>query len=231
MGLFITFEGGEGSGKSTQQRLLAEALRLRGMDVVTTREPGGCAISDRIRAILLDAAASEMTSDAELLLYAAARAQHVSQVLRPALQAGSLVLCDRYCDATIAYQGHGRGLDLDLIARLNAIATGGLFPDLTLLIDCPAEVGLKRALRRISRTAGDREERFERENISFHEAVRAGYLSLATAEPERITVVDGTAAIAAVAHAIDTIVTRRLAGGDIYASVSHQGATSGCPPA
>jgi dTMP kinase len=172
-----------------------------------------------------------MTSDAELLLYAAARAQHVSQVLRPALQAGSLVLCDRYCDATIAYQGHGRGLDLDLIARLNAIATGGLYPDLTLLIDCPAEVGLKRALGRISRTAGDREERFERECISFHEAVRSGYLSLAAAEPERIAVVDGTAGIAAVAAAIDTIVTSRLAGGDTHGSRIHQGSASGRPPA
>lgn len=214
MGLFITFEGGEGSGKSTQIRLLAERLAKRGIGVVTTREPGGCPISDRIRAILLDADSREMTSTAELLLYAAARAQHVAQILSPALKSEKVVLCDRYCDATVAYQGHGRGLDLHLIRTLNDIATGGLYPDLTILIDCPVEVGLGRALGRIRKTAAteQREERFEMEDFSFHNAVRAGYASLAAAEPGRIVTVDGTAAIADVAAAIETIALSRLAG-------------------
>jgi dTMP kinase len=214
MGLFITFEGGEGSGKSTQIRLLAERLNNRGIAVVTTREPGGCPISDRIRSILLDAGSREMTSTAELLLYAAARAQHVAQLLRPSLESGKVVLCDRYCDATVAYQGHGRGLDLSLIRTLNDIATGGLYPDLTLLIDCPAEVGLGRALGRIRKTAPteQREERFEMEDLAFHNAVRAGYAALAAADPGRMVVVDGTASIADVAAAIETIVLSRLAG-------------------
>lgn len=213
MGLFITFEGGEGSGKSTQLRLLDETLRSRGVPVVTTREPGGCAIADRIRSILLDAESRGMTPEAELLLYAAARAQHVAEVLRPALAAGKVVLCDRYCDATIAYQGHGRGLDIQLIRTLNAIATGGLAPDLTILIDCPVEVGLGRALGRIRKTAPteQREDRFELEKTSFHAAVRSGYASLAAAEPERFAVIDGTAPIPRVAAAIQTLVLDRLA--------------------
>jgi dTMP kinase len=215
MGLFITFEGGEGSGKSTQLRLLAEALRSRGVPVVTTREPGGCAIADRIREILLDAASREMTPEAELLLYAAARAQHVTQVLRPALADGKVVLCDRYCDATVAYQGHGRSLDMGLIRTLNDIATAGLYPDLTLLIDCPVETGLRRALGRIGKTAPTelREERFELEGLTFHNAVRSGYAAIAAAEPERVTVIDGSAPVAEVAAAIQAVVTARLVAG------------------
>jgi dTMP kinase len=213
MGLFITFEGGEGSGKSTQLRLLAEALRNRGIPVVTTREPGGCAIADRVREILLDAASKEMTPETELLLYAAARAQHVNQVLRPALADGKVVLCDRYCDATIAYQGYGRGLDMGLIRTLNDIATLGLYPDLTLLIDCPVETGLRRALGRIRKTAPTelREERFELEGVAFHNAVRSGYAAIAGAEPARVTVIDGSAPIVEVAAAIQAVVTARLA--------------------
>ena len=137
MGLFITFEGIEGCGKSTQVRLLTQHLATLGHDILATREPGGCPIADKIRAILLDAANKEMTSDTELLLYAAARAQHVSQVIQPALKSGKTVLCDRFTDATIAYQGHGRKLDHGLIIELNRIATSGLKPDITVLIDCP----------------------------------------------------------------------------------------------
>lgn len=202
MSFFITFEGIEGCGKSTQVQLLAKALTSRGIDVVVTREPGGCAIADQIRNILLDAANSGLTPSAELLLYAAARAQHVAEVVQPALQAGRTVICDRFTDATIAYQGYGRGLDLATIARLNAEASGGTLPDLTVLLDCPVEVGLKRAFARINSTAGAREERFELESVQFHQRVRDGYLALAAEQPERFAVVDGSLAIDETAAAI-----------------------------
>ena len=195
MSFFITFEGIEGCGKSTQVQLLAKALTSRDMDVVVTREPGGCAIADQIRNILLDAANSGLTPSAELLLYAAARAQHVAEVVRPALQAGRMVICDRFTDATVAYQGYGRGLDLATIARLNADASGGTRPDLTILLDCPVEIGLKRAFARINSTAGAREERFELESTQFHQRVRDGYLTLAAEQPERFAVVDGSLAV------------------------------------
>ncbi|WP_224983194.1 dTMP kinase [Geomonas agri] len=196
MGFFITFEGVEGCGKTTQMRLLKERLEAAGEKVVATREPGGCPIADQMRAILLDAKNSAITPLAELLLYAAARAQHVQEVIVPALERGETVLCDRFTDATVAYQGHGRELDLDVIRQLNALATGGVQPDLTVLIDCPVQVGLSRALSRIEATTGAREERFELESIRFHERVREGYLSLAQAFPERFVVVDGSGDVA-----------------------------------
>jgi dTMP kinase len=191
MARFITFEGVEGCGKTTQLRRLADRLSDRGIPFILTREPGGCPIADDIRGILLDAKNSALKPEAELLLYAAARAQHVQQVIRPALAAGTHVLCDRFTDATIAYQGYGRGLDLSLIRQLNGIATDGLTPDLTILLDCPVETGLHRALARINASTGLREERFELESLEFHRRVRDGYLQLAAAEPNRITVVDG----------------------------------------
>ena len=209
MSFFITFEGIEGCGKSTQVQLLAKALTSRGTDVVVTREPGGCAIADQIRNILLDAANSGLTPSAELLLYAAARAQHVAEVVQPALQAGRTVICDRFTDATIAYQGYGRGLNLATIARLNAEASGGTLPDLTVLLDCPVEVGLKRAFARINSTAGAREERFELESVQFHQRVRDGYLALAAEQPERFAVVDGSLAIDETAAAILAAVSRK----------------------
>src|SRR5512137_721176 len=141
MAFFITFEGIEGSGKTTQIRTLAEQLETRGYRVLTTREPGGCPIADAMRAILLDPGNQALLPRAELLLYAAARAQHVEQVIRPALTSGTVVLCDRFADATTAYQGGGRRLEAGLVAQLNAIATAGLTPDLTLLLDCPVELG------------------------------------------------------------------------------------------
>ncbi len=150
MGCFITFEGIEGCGKTTQIKLLEQHLTEKGFKVLLTREPGGCPIADQIRAILLDAANSAMTPSAELLLYAAARSQHVEEVIKPALADDCIVLCDRFTDATVAYQGYGRGLDLDSIGYLNQLATSGLKPQLTILLDCPVEVGLKRALARIS---------------------------------------------------------------------------------
>ncbi|MEA5112795.1 MAG: dTMP kinase [Geobacteraceae bacterium] len=195
MACFITFEGIEGCGKTTQMRLLADFLTSRGHNVTRTREPGGCAIADQVRAILLDAENRALVPLAELLLYAAARAQHVEEVIRPALAAGGIVICDRFTDATVAYQGYGRSLDLDLIDRLNRIATGGIMPDLTVLLDCPEETGLDRAMERINSTAGAREERFEQESIKFHRAVRQGYLRLADAEPHRFLVLDATRGI------------------------------------
>ncbi|NVN99617.1 MAG: dTMP kinase [Geobacteraceae bacterium] len=206
MGLFITFEGVEGCGKTTQIRLLADALERSGKSVKLTREPGGCPIADKIRGILLDAANSEMTPTAELLLYAAARAQHIKEVITPAMKAGNIVLCDRFTDATLAYQGFGRGLDIDLIKKLNETATGGCRPELTILIDCPVEIGLGRAVARIEAgSAADknhlREERFERESLEFHQRVRNGYLKLAADAPERFVIIDG-------AGSVDEISTR-----------------------
>ncbi len=213
MACFITFEGIEGCGKTTQVRLLAEFLTSRGHDVTVTREPGGCAIADQVRAILLDAENRALVPLAELLLYAAARAQHVEEVIRPALAAGGIVICDRFTDATVAYQGFGRSLDRELIDRLNGIATGGIRPDLTLLLDCPEETGLARAMERINSSAGAREERFEQESLRFHRAVRQGYLSLAEAEPHRFLVLDATRGIGETAAGIAAEIQSRLSKG------------------
>jgi len=215
MGHFITFEGVEGCGKTTQIRLLAEALRQKGKGVVLTREPGGCPIADKIRHILLDAENSALTPLAELLLYAAARAQHIAEVIAPALDSGAVVLCDRFTDATVAYQGYGRALDLQQITRLNDMVASEYKPDLTILLDCPAETGLKRALARIEKnSAADaaalREERFEKESIEFHRRVREGYLSLAAREKDRFVVIDGGGGIADTAVAIQRAVIDRL---------------------
>lgn len=190
MSFFITFEGIEGSGKTTQIARLASRLEAGGLPVLTTREPGGCAIADAIRAILLDADNSALVPKAELLLYAAARAQHVEEVIRPALAAGQVVLCDRFTDATLAYQGYGRQLSLDLIDELNRLASSDLTPDLTLLFDLPVETGLERAMRRIAGCAGPAEDRFEQESVAFHQRIRQGYLQLAKEQPERFRVID-----------------------------------------
>jgi dTMP kinase len=212
MSRFITFEGIEGCGKSTQLQLLAELLKAQGQVVTTTREPGGCPIADQVRAILLDAAHQALVPTAELLLYAAARAQHVAEVIRPALREGRIVLCDRFTDATIAYQGYGRGLSQSLITELNRLATGGLRPDLTVLLDCPVEVGLSRALARINAAEGAREERFEQESGLFHQRVREAYLVLAAQEADRFVIVDGSGSVEATAAAVATLVLPRLAG-------------------
>ncbi len=201
MALFITIEGIEGCGKSTQIGLLARYLAERGVATRTTREPGGCPIADAIRTILLHPGNSAMVPRAELLLYAAARAQHVDEVLRPALSQGTTVLCDRFSDATLAYQGYGRELDIELINRLNLIATDGLSPDLTLLLDMPAEEGLFRARRRNADCAEIDEGRFEAESLAFHRKVRDGYLELA-AQQERFRLIDARGDIDAVAARI-----------------------------
>ena len=182
--MFITFEGIEGSGKSTQLRRVAE--RLTG--AVVTKEPGGTPLADRIRAILLDSA-NRIDPMAEVLLFAASRRQNVVEVIRPALQLGLTVLCDRFTDATLAYQGFGRLLNLDQLRTLNAWATDSLIPDLTLLFDLPEEVGLSRARSRNAEAVQD-EGRFEAEDLRFHRRVREGYLTLAGAEPSRFAIIE-----------------------------------------
>jgi len=187
IGTFITFEGLDGSGKSTQLRLLANYLRSQGVNLVTTREPGGTPVGLRLRAALLDAH-EEVDPLTELLVFAADRAQHVRRVLRPALAEGRVVLSDRYADATVAYQGAGRGFSSELISNIVALATEGLRPDLTLLFDVSVEACLERTRRR---TEGKhRSDRLDAENSDFHARVRQEYLRLAAAEPERIKIVD-----------------------------------------
>jgi dTMP kinase len=189
-GAFISFEGIEGSGKTTQIALLADSLSARGRSVQLTREPGGTPIGDQVRKILLDPANAALDPKAELLLYAAGRAQHLAELIRPALEAGTIVLCDRFSDATLAYQGYGRGLDPDLIGDLDRIVTAGMRPDLTILLDIDAAAGLARARGRNTRNGLEAEARFENEVLSFHERVRRGYLDLAQREPGRIRIVD-----------------------------------------
>lgn len=191
MALFITFEGTEGCGKSTQISLLSEYLEKKAVPHVLTKEPGGSKVCTKIRELLLHSENSDILPKTELLLYAADRAQHVEEIISPALGEGKTVLCDRYLDATVAYQGYGRGLDLELIGNLNSLSSGGLMPDLTFLIDCPVEIGISRALNR-ARKENSREVRFENEHISFHEKVKKGYMFIAEAYPQRVVLVDGT---------------------------------------
>jgi dTMP kinase len=182
-GLFITFEGGEGTGKSTQIAALRDRLFALGIPVRATREPGGTPVGDRVRDILLDPALLGMDPWAEVFLYEASRAAHVAGVVSPALERGETVLCDRYGDSTLAYQGYGRELDLVALRMLNDRATGGLVPDLTVVLDTDAATGLSRATRHGA-------DRLESEEIDFHEAVRTGFLALAATEPERFVVID-----------------------------------------
>jgi len=205
---FITFEGIEGSGKTTQIQLLSTHLEERGVDHVLTREPGGTTIGDQVRRLVLDPAVP-MVPACELLLYAAARAQHVDQVIRPALRDGRAVLCDRFTDATLAYQGYGRGLPLDLIETLHALEALALRPDLTLLFDLEPAAALERARRRdISKTVD--ETRFEALGLEFHERVRAGYLELARRHPDRIVAIDARGGAAEVQARVQAAVARAL---------------------
>jgi dTMP kinase len=206
MELFITFEGIEGCGKSTQVKLAGRYLKKQRIPFITTEEPGGTPIGRRVREMLLNNApydGAKMHGETELLLFFAARAQHVREVIRPSLREGKVVLCDRFSDATIAYQGFGRGLNIDLIRLINDFSSDGLKPDFTLLFDLPVEIGLKRAMERISRNKGiPAEDRFEREALEFHSRVRAGYLTLARNEPDRFRIVDASKDIESVHHEV-----------------------------
>jgi dTMP kinase len=200
-GKFITFEGIDGSGKTTQLRLLAESLRAEGRDVVETVEPGGTEIGRLIRKILLDPASKDLTPRAELLLYFASRAQNVEQVVRPALERGAIVLCDRFTDSTLCYQGCGRGLDAQMILDLDQIACAGLRPDLTILIDIDVATSQERARRRNERTATN-ETRLDDESTAFHNRVRQGYHALSKLHPERFLVINGAPKAATIAKII-----------------------------
>jgi len=210
MGTFITFEGIEGSGKSTQISLLANYLTARGIRHVLTREPGGTVIGDQIRKILLDPANRLLDPTAELLLYGASRAQHLREIILPALASGMIVLCDRFSDATLAYQGYGRGLDIELIRSLDRIVTAGMRPDLTVLFDIEAIRGITRARGRNDSLGLEAEARFENEELAFHDRVRQGYLELVAQEPARIRVVDASGTPEAVHEQVRKIVDESL---------------------
>ncbi len=206
-GKFITFEGGEGAGKSTQIRRLADRLTASGRTVVVTREPGGTPTAESIRRLLLSGLVKELNADGEAILFAAARADHVDRVIRPALVAGRWVLCDRFTDSTHAYQGAAGGADEALLKALDRVAVGRTAPDLTLILDLPAEVGLARASARQGAEAPDR---FERDDVAIHERRRAAFLAIARREPDRCVIIDATADVEAVGEAVWQAVRARL---------------------
>lgn len=223
MSLFITFEGPEGSGKSTQARRLYERLEATGYPVILTREPGGTPISDLIRRILLDLRNGEMDPTTETLLFSAARAQHVAERIRPYLQLGGIVVCDRFADSMLAYQGFGSGRDLDELRTLTRIATGGLRPDMTFYLDLPAQDGLDRKRKAAQRTSSasplsprgqtaDPQEwnRLDARDLAYHERVRNGFLELVTLEPERWQVLDAHQPLDALSEQIWLAVVDRL---------------------
>jgi dTMP kinase len=195
--LFITFEGPEGSGKTTQIELLRDYLEERGYSVLATREPGGTSIGNQIRAILLDPRNTEMLPVSEVLLFSAARTQIVNQVIRPHLIRGGIVLCDRYADSTLAYQGYGHGLDLEVLYTITVLATGGLKPDLTVYLDIDVEEGLRRKLA-AHKASNSEWNRIDRQEMAFHRRVRGGYLQMAAGEPDRWLVIDATQPLEAI---------------------------------
>jgi len=216
MSLFVTFEGPEGSGKSTQARLLYESLHARRFPVILTREPGGTRIGDLIRRIVLDLQHTEMAPTTEMLLFSAARAQLVSEVIRPYLEQGGIVLCDRYADSTFAYQGYGLGRDLAELRVITAAATGGLRPDITFYLDISAAEGLERKRRKGVRSTGQRGasnewNRLDARELEYHQRVEAGYRELIARDPERWRVLDARQSIEALAEQIAAIVEPYLA--------------------
>lgn len=211
--MFITFEGIEGCGKSTQIRLLTERLQQSGYRVKATREPGGTWLADKIRALLLDSANNGMVPMAELMLYGASRAQHLSELVSPALKNGETVLCDRFSDSTRAYQCFGRGIERTVIEEINRLACCNLTPDLTILLDCPVELGLSRAKARNASDTGPNEERFEMESLRFHQRVRDGFLQLSMEEPERFIVIDAAGLPEDISAEIANRVVERLGRG------------------
>ena len=193
--MFITFEGIEGCGKTTQVSLLVKYLEEKNISCVQTLEPGGTDIGQAIRKVLLDSKNTHLAPLTELILYAADRAQHVNETIRPALDQGKWVICDRFYDATVAYQGFGRGMNMDLISYLNNLAAEGASPDLTILMDCPEDIGLKRALERNRIEDLEDQGRFEKEKMEFHRRVREGYLNLAEKYKDRFRVIDASRSI------------------------------------
>ena len=204
--MFITLEGPEGSGKTTQARLLAEYLQKSGLSVHLTREPGGSSIGDQIRKILVDHANTDMHPRTEILLFLAQRAQHVEQIIRPQLADGHIVICDRYRDSTLAYQGFGHGLDVHLLDTLNDFATGGLQPDLTFLLDVDVEIGLAR------RSSGGGWNRLDAYQVAFHQRVRSGYHQLAEKNPARWIVIDASQPPDQVSEALQVALAERTNG-------------------
>ena len=203
-GLFVTFEGIEGCGKSTQAKRVEAHLKEQGYTVLLTREPGGTPIAEAIRGVLLDPANVAMSPVTELLLYEAARAQHVAERIRPALEKGTVVICDRFADSTTAYQGAGRALSAENVAYLHDLATAGTMPDLTILLDLPVEEGLARAGRI------NEPDRLEAEPVAFHRRVRDGFLRIAEQDPERVKVLDGSRPPDDIAADVQRIVEERL---------------------
>lgn len=190
--MFITFEGPDGTGKTTQIARLADALTDRGLDVIRTREPGGTRISDQIRALLLDPAHTEMTDPAEVLLYAASRAQHVHELILPALAAGKLVLCDRFIDASMAYQAYGLGIDPEIVRQVNAYASGGLQPDRTYMLDLSVEQSMARLQARAQGSEAAAIDRIEGKQAAYHQRVRDGFRRIAEQDGKRVLVVDAS---------------------------------------
>ncbi|HLF81017.1 MAG TPA: dTMP kinase [Anaerolineales bacterium] len=205
MSFFLSIEGPDGSGKTTQARLLADHLRQAGHDVLLAREPGGTPIGDQIRQVLFSLDNKGMSPESEFLLFSASRAQLVRQVLRPHLQRGGLVVCDRFADSSLAYQGYGHGLELEMVQAVTRLATGGLRPNLTVLLDLPAEDGLAR------RKQGGRWNRLDDYDLEFHQRVRQAFLGLAAADPARWVTVDGRPAVEEVQREIQRVVDPRLA--------------------
>lgn len=206
-GRFITFEGPEGGGKSTQVQALAEALRAEGRTVLVTREPGGTPLAEKIRGLVRDERADPPVARSEVLLFLAARAQVVAEVIRPALARGEWVLCDRFADSTFAYQGYGRGIAVDLLRHFNDFATEGLVPDLTVLLDVPPEVSRARLAAREAATA-TAADRIEQAGAEFHARLRMGFLELAKAEPARFAVIDASRPLAEVSRQVLAAVRR-----------------------
>ncbi len=212
MSLFVTFEGPEGSGKTTQCRLLARAFESAGLTVVSTREPGGTPIGEQIRQVLHDLGNSAMLPTTEILLYSAARAQLVGELIRPALQRGQIVLSDRYAASTLAYQGYGRGLDLETLRAITAFATEGLRPDLIVYLDLDVSLGLQRKQLDLERGLGEW-NRMDEQSLAYHRRVREGYLQMAAQDPERWLVIDATLAVEIIHAAIYDKVNALLQAG------------------
>ncbi len=209
---FITLEGLDGTGKTTQLKALESHFRDQGRSCVITREPGGTSLGSLIRRALLEVGTQPIAAPTELFLYLADRAQHVQDVILPALDAGKIVICDRYTDSTLAYQGYGRGIDLKFLRQLNAFADLGVQPDLTFLLDCPVGVGLSRTEQRHLNIASgqSREDRFEHETLEFHQRVREVFLDMARTEPRRFRIIDAARSVEEVTKEIRTLIDREL---------------------